>query len=179
MVIPILIAIAAFIAIFVVVVAVQPEASRTSRSAMMAVPAPVVFAQVNDFHNWDAWSPWAKLDPGAKKTFEGNTSGTGAIFTWSGNKKIGEGRMTVMESQPSELVRLKLEFFKPFKAANTAEFTFKPQGDQTLVTWTMLGKKNFIMKGMYLLMNMDKMIGGDFEKGLAQMKSIAEAQVSK
>jgi hypothetical protein len=179
MLIPILLTILGVIVIVVIVVAMQSESSKISRSATMAAPAPVVFAQVNDFHNWQAWSPWAKLDPNATLTYDGSASGNGAIYTWSGNKKIGEGKMTIMESQPSDLVRLKLEFFRPFKATNTAEFTFKPQGNETFVTWTMLGKKNFVMKAMHMIMEMDKMIGGDFEKGLAQMKVVSEAKVAK
>jgi len=175
MLMPILIAVAAVIVILVIVVAMQSSESRISRSAAILAPPNIVFGQVNDFHNWQAWSPWAKMDPNAKNTYEGNPSGVGAIFTWSGNKKVGEGRMTLVESKPSDLIRLKLEFFKPFAATNSADFTFEPQGDQTLVTWTMLGHKNFILKAMCLVMDMDKMVGGDFEKGLAQMKTVSEA----
>jgi hypothetical protein len=129
---------------------------------------------VNDFHNWTAWSPWAKLDPAMKQTYEGAPAGTGAVSTWAGNKDVGEGRMTIIESRPSELIRIKLEFFKPFAATNTAEFTFKPAGDQTAVTWSMAGEKNFMAKAFGLFMNMDKMIGDDFEKGLANLKSVTE-----
>jgi hypothetical protein len=134
-----------------------------------------VFAEVNDFHNWEAWSPWAKLDPGMKKTYEGAPAGTGAIFRWSGNRQIGEGSTTIIESRPSELIRIKLEFLKPFKTTNTVEFTFKPAGDQTVIAWSMLGKNNFIAKAVGLVMNCDKMVGGQFEQGLAQMKSVVEA----
>jgi len=143
--------------------------------ATIGAPAPVVFAQVNDFHNWDAWSPWAKIDPAMKKTHEGAPAGTGAIYTWAGNDQVGEGRMTLTESRPNELVRIKLEFMKPFASTADTEFTFKPAGDQTAVTWSMAGEKNFMAKAFGLFMNMDKMIGDDFEKGLAQMKSVAEA----
>ena len=170
-----LIAIAAIIVVFVVVVALQPAEFRIVRSATISAPAPAVFAQVNDFHNWEAWSPWAKLDPAAKATFEGPSAGMGAIFRWAGNKDVGEGSMTITESRPSDLIRIKLEFLKPFEATNTAEFTFKPEGNQTGVTWSMEGKNNFIAKAVCLFMNMDKMVGGQFEQGLAQMKSVAEA----
>src|SRR3954468_3377322 len=140
----ILIGIATVVAIvivgFLLAVSMQPNEFRISRSAKMAAPPSAVFAQVNDFHSWDAWSPWAKLDPNAKVTFEGPTSGDGATFTWSGNDKVGVGRQTITESVPDELIRIKLEFEKPFKATSTAEFTFKPQADQTLVTWSMFGK---------------------------------------
>ena len=170
-----LIAIAAIIVVFVVVVALQPSEFRIVRSATISAPAPAVFAQVNDFHNWEAWSPWAKLDPAAKATFEGPSAGTGAIFKWAGNKEVGEGSMTITESRPSDLIRIKLEFLKPFAATNSAEFTFKPEGNQTAVTWSMEGKNNFIAKAVCLFMNMDKMVGGKFEEGLAKMRSIVEA----
>jgi hypothetical protein len=147
---------------------------RVTRSATILAPTSVVFAQVNDFHNWDAWSPWAKLDPAAKNSFDGPSSGTGARFSWAGNDKVGEGAMTITDSRESELVRIKLDFVKPFKATNTAEFTFKPEGGQTLVTWSMFGQKNFPCKAVSLFMDMDKMVGGEFEQGLASMKSVAE-----
>jgi hypothetical protein len=140
----------------------------------ISTPPEKIFPHVNDLHQWEAWSPWAKMDPACKNTFEGSPAGTGAIFSWAGNKKVGEGRMTILESQPDQLIRIKLEFFKPFKATNTAEFIFKPEGNQTIVTWSMFGKNNFMGKAFGLIMNCDKMVGGDFEKGLAAMKSVAE-----
>lgn len=172
----ILIALAAIVVLFVVIVALQPSEFRVVRSATMSVPPPAVFPHVNDFHHWEAWSPWAKIDPAMKQTYEGAPAGTGAIYSWIGNKKVGEGRMTIMESRRSDLVRIKLEFLKPFQATNTAEFTFQPQGEQTLVTWSMFGVKNFFMKAFGLFMNMDKLVGGDFEKGLASMKAVVEAK---
>ena len=170
----ILIALAAIIIAFVVVVALQPAESRIERAATISAPPADVFAQVNDFHKWGAWSPWEKLDPALQRTFAGAPEGAGAIYSWIGNKQVGEGRMTLMDSRPNELITIKLEFFKPFKATNTAKFTFKPQGEQTLITWTMTGRKNFVMKAFCLFMDMDKMVGGDFEKGLANMKSVVE-----
>ena len=163
------------IAIFAIVVAMQPADFSITRNATVAAPAAAVFSQVNDFHKWEAWSPWAKLDPSMKATYEGPTDGPGSIYTWSGNNEVGEGRMTLTESKPSEFVRIKLEFLKPFAATNTTEFLFKPEGNQTAVTWTMTGKNNFIAKAFNLVMNMDKMVGGDFEKGLAQMKAAVES----
>lgn len=163
------------VAVFICIVALQPAHYRVERSATINAPALVVFAQVNDFHKWDAWSPWAKLDPGMKQTFEGAPAGTGAVYTWAGNRQVGEGRMTITDSHPNDLIKIKLEFIKPFAATNATDFTFKPQGDQTGVTWTMSGDNTFIGKAFALFMNMDKMVGGDFEKGLAQMKSVAEA----
>jgi hypothetical protein len=171
--------IAAVVVLFVAVVSTRPADFRVTRSTTISAPPSVVFAQVNDFHNWDAWSPWAKLDPGMKTTYEGPAAGTGAVYSWTGNSKVGEGRMTIADSHPSDLVRIKLEFMKPFAATNTAEFTFQPQGNQTAVTWNMTGKKNFVTKAMGLVMNMDKMIGGQFEQGLAQMKSVSEAAAGK
>jgi hypothetical protein len=161
---------------FVVVVAMRPSEYRVARTASIAAPAPAVFAQVNDFHKWTAWNPWARLDPGMKQTYEGSAAGTGAIYTWAGNKEVGEGRMTVIESRPSNLVRIKLEFFKPFASTSTAEFTLEPEGDRTTVTWSMAGNVNFIAKVVHLFMDMDAMIGGNFEKGLAHMKSVVEAR---
>src|SRR5713226_6692083 len=175
----ILIALAVIVVVFVAIVAVQPSDFRITRSATIAAPPEAVFAQVNDLHNWEAWSPWAKLDPAAKSTYEGPAAGVGAAFAWSGNNKIGEGRMTVIDSRPNVLVRFKLDFLKPFKASNTAEFTFKPEGNQTAVTWSMYGKNNFLSKAVGLFMNCDKMVGGQFEQGLAQMNSVTEAATTK
>lgn len=174
MLIKIVITLAVIVIVFVIVVAMQPSEFRIVRNTTISAPAPAVFAQVNDFHHWEAWSPWAKLDPSAKATFEGPSTGIGAIFRWAGNKEVGEGSMTITESRPSDLVRIKLEFLKPFAATNTAEFTFKPEGSQTVVTWNMFGTNNFLAKAVCLFMNMEKMVGGQFEKGLAQMKSVVE-----
>lgn len=171
----ILIGIALIVVAFIVIVATRPADFRVARSITILAPPEVVFAQVNDFHKWDAWSPWAKLDPAAKNIFEGPTSGTGAAFAWAGNNEVGEGRMIITESRPNELIQINLAFLKPFKATNTAEFTFKPEGDRTMVTWSMFGKNNFISKAVGLFMDCDKMVGGQFEQGLAQMKSIAES----
>jgi Polyketide cyclase / dehydrase and lipid transport len=174
MLVKILIALAVIVVVLIVIVALQPSDFRVTRSATMSAPAPAAFAQVNDFHKWEAWNPWGKIDPAMKQTYEGTPAGTGAIYSWIGNNEVGEGRMTIIESHPSDLIRIKLEFFKPFAANNTAEFTFKPEGNQTVVTWSMSGDKNFMAKAIHLFINMDKMIGGQFDKGLAEMKSIVE-----
>jgi carbon monoxide dehydrogenase subunit G len=168
-------AIAVIVAGFAVYVALQPSEFRIVRSASIAAPPAAVFAQVNDFHKWEAWSPWAKLDPAAKVDFEGAPAGEGAVFTWSGNDQVGEGRMTLAESRPDELVRIQVAFVRPFEGGNVSEFAFKPEGAQTAVTWTMSGRNGFIGKAMCLFIDMEKMLGGDMEKGLAQMKSVAEA----
>ena len=170
----ILAGIAIVIVVFVVIVAVQPADFVVQRSTTISAPPAAVFDQVNDFHNWEAWSPWAKLDPAMKTTYDGSAAGIGSSYKWVGNKEVGEGSMTITESHPTDLVRIKLEFLTPFAASNMADFSFKPQGDQTVVTWTMTGKNNFVAKAFCLFMSMDKMVGGDFEKGLAQMKSLVE-----
>ena len=169
-------AVAAVVVVFLIVVAMQPDDFRIERSATMRAPAPAAFAQVNDFQKWQAWSPWEKVDPQLKRQYEGPKAGTGAVYAWQGNKDVGEGRMTITDSRPGELVRIKLEFFKPFAATNTAEFSFKPSGDSTAVTWTMTGQNNFLSKAICMFVSMDKMVGGMFEQGLTQMKSIVETK---
>lgn len=175
----ILIALVLIIVVFAIVVATRPAEFRIARSTTIAAPAEVVFAQVNDLHKWDAWSPWAKLDPAMKQTHEGAPAGPGAVYSWAGNREVGEGRMTITESRPSELIRIKLEFIKPFAAVNTTEFTFAPEGNQTQVAWTMTGTNNFMAKAFCMFMSMDKMVGGQFKKGLADLKSVAEAAAKK
>jgi hypothetical protein len=175
----ILVAILLIVVAFAIVVATRPGEFRVTRTATMAAPADLVFARVNDLHQWDAWSPWAKLDPGMKQTHAGAPAGPGAVYSWAGNKDVGEGRMTITESRTNELVRIQLEFLKPFASVNTTEFTFTPQGDQTTVAWSMTGKNNFIAKAFCMFMDMDKMVGGDFEKGLAQMKALTEAAATE
>ena len=168
-------AIAAVLVIFLIVVALQPSDFKVERSATMRAPAPAAFAQVNDFQNWRAWSPWEKIDPALKRQYEGPKAGPGAVYAWQGNGDVGEGRMTITESRPGELVRIRLEFFKPFAATNTAEFNFKAAGpDSTAVTWTMTGKNNFLSKAICMFVDMDKMVGGMFEQGLTQMKTVVE-----
>ena len=166
--------IAAIVVLFVLVVALRPAQFRIERSAKIAAPPAAVFAQVNDFHNWNAWSPWAKLDLAMKETYDGAAAGVGAKYAWNGNNKVGQGRMTIMESSPNSLIRTKLEFIKPFTCTNIGEFTFQPEGNQTAVTWAMTGTNNFMAKAFGLFMNMDNMIGGDFEKGLASLKLLTE-----
>jgi len=174
-----LIAIAIIVFGLVLFIATRSPDFSVMRSARISAPPGVVFGQVNDFHNWEAWSPWAKIDPAVKNTFEGSPAGAGAIFRWAGNNKVGEGKMTITESRPDGLVRIRLEFMKPFKATNTTEFTFKPEGHQTVVTWNMFGTNNFLAKTIHLFMNMEKMVGGQFEQGLAQMRSVAETSIKK
>lgn len=170
-----LIGLAVVIAVLVVVVATRPSEFRIARTATIAAPAPVVFAQVNDFRKWEAWNPWGKIDPAMKRGYEGAPAGVGAIYTWAGNSEVGEGRMTLAESRPSELIRIEMEFLKPLRGTSTAEFRFQPEGDRTTVTWSMVGQNTFIAKAVHLVVDMDRMVGGQFEKGLAEMKSVSEA----
>ncbi len=172
----ILIGVVAIIVILLIVIAMQPADFRYARSATINAPAAIIFPHVNDFKKMDVWSPWLKFDPNVKITHEGPPTGIGAIESWDGNKNVGAGKMTITENRPNELIRLKLEFFRPFAATNTAEFTFQPQAGATNVTWAMMGKRNFTTKAMGLVMNFDKMIGGNFEKGLADLKRIAESE---
>jgi uncharacterized protein YndB with AHSA1/START domain len=175
----ILLGLAVIIVGLVVVIAMQPAEFLVTRKATISAPPQALFARVNDLHQWKTWSPWGKLDPTMKETFEGAPAGAGAIYTWSGNKEVGAGRMTITESTPSELIRLKLEFLKPSEATCTSEFTFKPEGNQTTATWSMSGKNNFLSKAFSLFVSCDKMIGGDFERGLAQMKTAVETASNK
>ncbi len=156
-----------------VFVAMQPAAFRITRSLTIPLPAAPLFALVNDFHRWAEWSPFEKLDPAMKKTFTGSPAGAGAVYAWSGNNKAGEGQTTILESKPNELVRMKLVFTGPFKATNIADFTFVPNGDQTVVTWLMTGNNNFMGKAFALMVNMDKMVGKEFEEGLRNMQKAA------
>jgi len=170
----ILILVAFAIILFIIVAAMRPDDFRVSRTITISAPASAVFAQVNELQKWDAWSPWAKLDPNAQNSFEGPSSGTGAVMRWSGNNKVGQGSMTIIESNPYDFISFKLEFLKPFATHNTATFTFNSEHNQTTVTWCLYGKNNFMRKAMGLIMNCDKMVGEQFEKGLAALKSVAE-----
>ncbi len=174
MLVKILIGVVVVIAALAVFIATRPAEFSVSRSAAFAAPAPAVFAQVNELKKWEAWSPWQKKDPKAKNSYAGPAAGTGASMAWAGDKNVGEGRMTIVESRPNDLVRFKLEFLKPFEATNTAEFSFQEEAGGTAVTWTMRGQNNFIGKAMCLVFDMDKMVGGDFEAGLAGIKALVE-----
>lgn len=169
MVFKILLILLALIALFLVVAAYQPSEFRITRGGTIAAPPPVVFGHVNDLRKWEKWSPWAKLDPSMKQTYDGPAAGVGAVSAWAGNKEVGEGKMTIVESRPFDLIRIQLEFYKPMAATNEAEFHFVPEGDQTKVIWTMTGRRDFTMKAFGLIMNMDKMVGRQFEEGLNRL----------
>jgi len=175
MLIKVLAGLAVLVIVLVMVVAMQPAQYSISRTATIAAPPTAVFAEVNDFHRWVAWSPWERIDPAMKRDYQGAPAGSGAVYTWTGNRDVGQGRMTMTESRPNELIRIRLEFFKPMAAVSTAEFRFTPSGPNTVVTWSMNGEKNFMAKAIHLLLNMDAMIGDNFDKGLAQLKSMVES----
>ena len=172
----ILLVLLGLIVLLVVVVSLQPSDFRYSRSIAIAAKPEAVFPHVNELKQWDDWSPWAKLDPNMQEEYGDPPSGKGAWHSWNGNSQVGEGKMTIVESRPSELIQIKLEFLKPMQAVNDTEFTFQPEGDGTRVTWTMSGTHGFMGKLMCLLMNMEKMLGGQFEQGLSKMKEVVEAK---
>lgn len=166
----------AVVGVLVVVVATRPATYHIERSISVSAPPEVVFARVNDFHAWSAWSPWAKVDPAMKQAYEGAPSGEGAVYTWAGNNDVGEGKMTIAKSDKPSQVRVNLEFYKPMASTSTATFTFTPGPDGTTkVTWAMDGENNFAGKAVSLFLNIDKVLGAQFEQGLAAMKSEAEA----
>jgi hypothetical protein len=171
---PILLALVFIIVLLFIVLVGQPDEFTVSRRIKIAAPAGSVYPHVNELRNWEAWNPWGKLDPNYRLTYDGPPAGAGASFSWSGNNKVGAGRNTITQSVPNELVRLKLEFQKPMVATNTAEFTFRSDGSQTTVTWAMSGTNSFGGKIFGLFMNCEKMCAKQFDKGLAQMKSVVE-----
>lgn len=170
----ILVAFAVIVAVILGLALTQPDSFTVTRTATIKAPPEKIIAYLNDFHQWAAWSPWEKLDPNMKRSFEGPASGQGAVYGWSGNDEVGQGRMEITENTPPSKVGIKLDFIKPFKSTNQTTFTLQPQGDSTLVTWTMNGPAEFITKLMGVFVSMDKMIGKDFEKGLSQLKAAAE-----
>lgn len=163
------------LALVLIVAALQPSQFRITRQAVLAASPEAVFPHVNDLPKWQAWSPWERLDPAMKRTFAGPSAGVGAVYGWNGNNKVGSGRMTIEESRAGALIRLKLEFFKPMACTNQAEFTFTPEKGGTVLTWTMSGTSSLLGKIFCLFMNMDKMVGGQFEEGLANLKKVTEA----
>lgn len=152
----------------------KPDDFAYTRSATISAPAERIFPLIADFHQWRAWSPYENKDPQMTRTLSGAPSGVGAIYEWSGDKNVGQGRMEIVESTPPSRVLIKLDFFKPFKANNMAEFTITPSSGGSRVVWTMRGRANLMSKVMGVIMDLDKMIGKDFEIGLANLKRIAE-----
>jgi uncharacterized protein YndB with AHSA1/START domain len=154
--------------------ATKPNTFSLRREAVVGAPPEKLFRLINDFHEWPKWSPWEKLDPNLKRIHSGAGNGKGAVYAWEGNKKVGQGRMEIVESS-ANAIKIKLDFLKPFEAHNITDFTLEPRNGATHVTWEMRGPMPFMMKIMHVFMNMDKMVGKDFEAGLANLKAAAES----
>jgi uncharacterized protein YndB with AHSA1/START domain len=163
------------IASVLILAATKPDTFSVGREIDIKAPPEKIFVLISDFHQWAAWSPWEKLDPAMKRSFSGASTGKGAVYGWEGNKKVGAGRMEILEHATPTRVVIKLDFIKPFEAHNTAEFTLLPRGDTTHVTWLMSGPSPFVAKIMHVFMNMDRMVGRDFEAGLANLKRLTES----
>jgi hypothetical protein len=174
MILKILIGVVIVLGVLAIFISSRPTNFRVTRKAAMLAQPTAIFPLVNDFRQWPKWSPWDKFDPKMKKTYEGPPEGVGAVYRWSGNNQVGEGSTTITESRSNELVRMRLQFVRPFACDNPVEFTFQPQGKETIVTWDMTGKYNFITKAMGLFINMDKMSGDQFTEGLNNIKRIVE-----
>jgi hypothetical protein len=171
-IIAVIIAIA--IAVVLIFAATKPNTLRVQRATSIKAPADRIFPLINDFRQWRSWSPYENKDPAMKRTYDGADSGEGAVYAWDGNNNVGSGRMEILEaSVPSKIV-IKLDFFKPFEGHNTAEFTILPQGDAIMLTWTMSGPAVFMSRLMQVFINLDHMIGRDFEAGLANLKKLTE-----
>jgi uncharacterized protein YndB with AHSA1/START domain len=168
-----IIGLAAVIALIIIVIALQPDDFRVERSATLAAPPAALFEQVNDHHKFAVWNPWLELDPEVVNTYSGPESGVGAVCSWSGNSDIGEGSSTIIESKPHERIRMRMDWLKPMQGTSTVEFTFKPDGENTVVTWAMYGPQTFMGKAVSLVMDCEQMCGPQFEKGLANLGKAA------
>jgi hypothetical protein len=170
----IIIAVVVVIGALLVIAATRPDIFRVQRATTIKAPAGRILALIEDFHQWTTWSPWEKLDPAMTRTHSGAAQGKGAVYEWTGNKQAGAGRMEITDATPSR-VGIQLDFTRPFVSSNVTEFALEPRGDATNVTWTMQGHSPFMMKVMGIFVSMDKMVGKDFEAGLANLKAKAEA----
>jgi hypothetical protein len=162
------------IAVILILAAAKPDKFGIQRATTVKAPPEKIFPLINDFHRWGTWSPYENKDPAMKRSYSGAASGEGAIYAWEGNKNVGSGRMEILDSSAPSKIVIKLDFFKPFEGHNTAEFTMLPHGDATDVTWLMHGPLPFMGKIMHVFINMDRMIGKDFEIGLANLKRLTE-----
>jgi uncharacterized protein YndB with AHSA1/START domain len=162
------------IAILLILAATKPDTFTVRRATTVKAPPETIFPLINDFHQWGTWSPYETKDPAMKRTYSGTASGKGAVYAWQGNKNVGSGRMEILDSSVPSKIVIKLDFFAPFEGHNTAEFTMLPQGDGTHVTWVMHGPARFVTRLIQIFMNLDNMIGKDFEAGLANLKTITE-----
>jgi hypothetical protein len=178
MITKILIGLGCIIVILLIVVALRPAAFRVERSAALSASPAALFEHVNDHHKFSAWNPFLKLDPKVKNTYSGPASGVGAVCSWEGDKNVGAGSCTIVESTPGELVRCRMDWKRPMEGTATVDFTFKPEGNKTVVTWAMYGTNGFMGKLMSLFMDCDKMCGPQFEKGLASLGEVAAASAA-
>ena len=167
------------IGLFALFIATRPSQFQIERNILIAAPADKIFPLINDFHSHKLWSPWEKLDLSMKKSFAGSPAGVGSIYSWEGNEKVGAGRMTITDSQPNKKVSMDLDYLKPFKAASKVDFVLTPSSGGTIVSWSMSGHKQFMQKIFCSFINMDKMVGGEFETGLRQLKTVIESNSFK
>ena len=165
---------AVIIAAILILAATKPATLRVQRAISINAPPERIFSLISDFHQWLSWSPYEQKDPAMKRTYSGAERGSGAVYAWDGDKNVGSGRMEILETSAPQKIVIKLDFFTPFEGHNTAEFTMLPQGDGTLVNWVMHGPANFMSKLIQVFMNLDNMIGKDFETGLANLKTLTE-----
>lgn len=174
----ILLGVAAAISVLVIIILGlalgQPDQFKVERDIAIAAQPAKVYANLDDFHRWEGWSPWEKIEPSMKKTYTGPATGTGSSYAWEG-KEVGAGRMTITDSRPAQQLTIKLEFTKPFQATNTTVFELTPQGADTKVRWIMTGQNNFVGKIMGVFADMDSMVGKDFEDGLRSLKRVSES----
>jgi len=175
----ILIGFVALIALLLIAAATRPAAFHVERSATLAAPPAALFEHVNDHRKFAVWNPFMKLDPNVQNTYSGPASGVGAVCSWEGNSDIGAGSSTIIESKPNELIRMRMDWKRPMEATSAVDFTFKPDGGRTVVTWAMYGTNGFMGKLVSLFMDMDKMCGPPFEQGLADLGKIAAATPAK
>lgn len=154
--------------------AIKPDSFRVERTATIKAAPDKIYAEIANLHGWSTWSPYEKRDPDMKRVFSGAESGKGAVYTWDGNKDVGQGRMEIVEATPPSKIAIKLDFIKPFEGHNMAEFTLVPAGDSTTATWAMYGPSPYVAKVMGTFFDLDKMIGDDFEAGLAALRTVAE-----
>ena len=169
-----MIAVVLAIAIILILAAAKPDRFSVQRATTVKAPPERIFPLINDFHQWATWSPYENKDPAMKRSYSGTASGKGAVYAWEGNKNVGSGRMEILDASAPAKIVIKLDFFTPFEGHNTAEFTMLPQGDATNVTWLMYGPLPFMGKIMHVFINMDRMVGKDFEIGLANLKRVTE-----
>ncbi len=165
--------------VFCAIVATRPDSYRVERSAVVSAPPEIVFKYVNDFRQWEQWSPFEKMDPVMRKTYEGPSSGVDARYHWKGNGRAGEGRMRIAESDPARRIAIDLQFIEPFESTSRTTFTFEPVANGTRVTWGMAGENTTMGKAISLFASMDEMIGKEFDEGLAKLGTVAEAEAQR